>query len=295
MNTVNFDELFTVETLFKVLWFVITVAVAYVLYRILKRFVMRFARAKMKPQNAMFLERCIKYAFNILMGLYMLNRLGVNLSALLGAAGIAGIAISFAAQTSISNIISGFFVISERAIQLGDFITVEDVTGTVESIDLLSVKILTLDNQMVRVPNETIIKANLINTTFHPIRRMTIQIGVAYDSDLPQVMSVLFDIASGENLVLKDPAPAVTFDSFADSAVIAVFAVWFKKDDFRAVKNAMMMGIHSRFREEGISIAFPQLDVHVAEAAPENVPDGSAAFSGGAAVPPSVSENGPQT
>ena len=104
------------------------------------------------------LAKILKYSFFVLAVIYVLGIFNIKITALLGAAGIAGVAIGFAAQTSFSNIISGFFILSEKSLKIGDYITIKDVSGTVDSIDMLSVKIKTPDNQMVRVPNETIIK-----------------------------------------------------------------------------------------------------------------------------------------
>jgi small-conductance mechanosensitive channel len=149
----NLKEYFTLPFLFKILNIVAALFIFYVLYKIIRKYTKKIGTKKLKPQTAMMLDKAIKYAFQILVVVYILGQFGIKLNALLGAAGIAGIAIGFAAQTSISNIISGFFVLWERALQIGDFITIDDVTGTVQSIDLLSVRIVTPDNQMIRIPN----------------------------------------------------------------------------------------------------------------------------------------------
>jgi small-conductance mechanosensitive channel len=196
--------------------------------------------------------------------------LGIDLSGLLGAAGIAGVAIGFAAQTSVSNVISGLFVMTERAFKLGDFIQVDGISGTVESITLLSVRLQTPESQMVRIPNETIIKANMINFTYFPLRRFTMTVGVAYGTDLRKLKDVLLDIASKNAFSVTDPVPVVIFDSFADSSISILFGVWGKTAEFPDLKNSLMVEVAERFAAEGISIPFPQITVRSDRDFPED-------------------------
>lgn len=271
MKSITIENIFTPDKMIIMLRFVLTLVFLFIIMKVVLKTINRITLKKLKPQTAMIINKVMKYTFFSIIGLYVLTALGIDLSALLGAAGIAGIAIGFAAQTSFSNIISGFFIITEHAIKIGDLVTVDTITGTVQSIDALSVKILTLDNQMVRVPNETIIKTNLINTTFHPIRRMRIEVGVDYSSDLKRVMEVLFAVAKAEKAVIADPAPSVIFDSFGESSIKVILAVWFKKEDFTVVKNAMMYDIHTKFNENNITISFPHVNVHYSESGDSEV------------------------
>ena len=183
--------------------------------------------------------------------------MGFKLTALLGAAGIAGIAIGFASQTSVSNIISGLFLISEKPFEVGDLIKVDDTKGNVLSIDLLSVKLRTLDNQLVRIPNESLIKNQVTNITRFPIRRFDINVGVAYKEDVSRVREVLLDIAKNNPYCLDEPEPLVLFLNFGDSALEFLFAVWFVKTDFFKLRNSVMQDIKERFDAEGIEIPFP--------------------------------------
>src|SRR5699024_2454555 len=118
---------------------------------------------------------------------------GISLAPLLGAAGIAGVALGFASQTSVSNIISGLFLIAESPFKVDDIITVKSTTGVVLSIDILLVKLRTFDNQYVRIPNETLIKTEVTNITRFPIRRLNTTISVAYKEDIGQVREILME------------------------------------------------------------------------------------------------------
>ncbi|MFN9975907.1 MAG: mechanosensitive ion channel family protein, partial [Phycisphaerae bacterium] len=112
-----------------------------------------------------------------------LDSLGFDLKVLLGAAGILTVAVGFAAQTSASNLISGLFLMFERPFVVGNSIVIGDLRGEVVAIDMLSTKIRTFTNMMVRIPNETLVKSNIVNLSYFPIRRVDLEVGVAYSSD----------------------------------------------------------------------------------------------------------------
>jgi len=178
------------------------------------------------------------------------------------AAGIIGIAVGFAAQTSISNIISGFFLMAEQPFVVNDVITVDATTGMVLSIDILSVKLRTFDNKFVRIPNETILKSEVTNVTRFPIRRVDINVGVAYKEDVNRVKEILLDIANKNPLCLQEPEPIVIFQGFGKSSIDFMLGVWAEKADWLALKNAIQEEIKKRFDREGIEIPFPHVTVY---------------------------------
>ncbi len=191
-----------------------------------------------------------------------LMALEVQLAAALGAAGILSIAIGFAAQTSLSNLISGWFLLGERPFQVGDLILVGATRGTVLSIDLLSVKLRTPDNLFVRLPNESIIKSELTNISRFPIRRVDINIGVAYRENPERVMSILREIADQNPHSMDEPEPLVLFKDFGASSLDFLFGVWTEKTGFLKLKNSIMLDIKARFDAEGIEIAFPHMTIY---------------------------------
>jgi small-conductance mechanosensitive channel len=179
------------------------------------------------------------------------------MTAVLGAAGIVGIAIGFASQTSVSNVISGIFLISEQPFQVGDLIKIGDTTGVVLSIDLLSIKLRTFDNQLIRFPNETLIKNQVNNITRFPIRRLDIELGVAYKENVEHVKKVLSEIARKNIYCLDEPEPLILFKNFGDSALEFLFAVWCVKTDYLKLRQTIMQKIKESFDVEGIEIPFP--------------------------------------
>ncbi|MBO5483098.1 MAG: mechanosensitive ion channel [Spirochaetaceae bacterium] len=162
----NIKELFTPEVIQKLISAAIGISLFFISYGIIKKILGKFAYPKLKQNTAFLLKKGIKYAFYVLLVIYILGLFNIKLTALFGAAGIAGIAIGFAAQTSVSNIISGLFLLTEHSLKVGDYISANGESGTIDSIDMLSVRIHTPDNQFIRIPNESIINANLKNNSY---------------------------------------------------------------------------------------------------------------------------------
>ncbi|MBR4386562.1 MAG: mechanosensitive ion channel family protein [Treponema sp.] len=252
----------TWNNLFKVAISVVAILVFYTLYRIIKRIVKKRVAIKMEPHNAQLLSKAISYIFYILMGMYILSLFGIDLKAIWGAAGVAGLAIGFAAQTSVSNIISGLFVVSEKTLKIGDYIEVGGVAGTVDTIGLLSIKIHTADNQMIRIPNSTIINNNLINYSRFPKRRFVFEIPIGYDMDLKYVYNVVSKIPAKCKSVIKDPAPLLFYDGFGD-AIKLKLAVWFNNGDLFAVKTEVYTEIVKTCRKEKVTIPFTHYDITI--------------------------------
>jgi small-conductance mechanosensitive channel len=188
---------------------------------------------------------------------WSLRELGLNLGVLLGAAGVLTVALGFASQTSVSNVISGVFLMGERPFSEGDTITVAGLTGEVLSIDLLSIKIRTFDNLLVRVPNELALKSPLTNLTHFPIRRFDMMLSVAYKEDLARVREVVLKLAWGNPICLAEPEPQLVFRGFGESSIDLQLNVWSAKENFLALKTSMHEKIKSAFAAEGIEIPFP--------------------------------------
>ncbi|HET6558243.1 MAG TPA: mechanosensitive ion channel family protein [Prolixibacteraceae bacterium] len=210
-------------------------------------------------QSMMLVVRTIIYTGYIGLVLIVIRELNYDLTALFGAAGVVGIVIGVASQTSIGNIISGLFLVSEKSFELGDVVRIGDKTGTVYSIDLLSIKVKTYDNLLIRIPNQTVISTELINVTKFPIRRLEFQIGVAYKEDLRKVKAVLESVARNNPLCLEEPEPVIIFKEFADSSINLTFAVWFEKANYVAVRNSVFVEIKEAFEREGIEIPYPHV------------------------------------
>ena len=270
------------EVLTKGLRVGLTVVVGLFLVRTLAVVAQRYIMRKSTAQRQMIARKTISYAGFVLVLMAVLAELGVKLTALLGAAGIVGIAVGFASQTSVSNIISGLFLISEKPFAVGDVIRIGTTTGIIQSIDLLSIKIRTFDNLFVRIPNEKILTSEVTNITRFPIRRMDIVFQVDYGQDLTRVRLILSEIARDNPWSLDEPEPAIMTVEFKESGIEMLLGLWFAKSDFVDLKNSIMTDISTRFAEAGIRFAHPNRLVRIvgSEALPGAAPPRRAAKQG---------------
>ncbi len=234
--------------------------------RIVSRLVNRASAKRLSEQSGMLLGNAVTYAGSALVILMCLRELGFKLTAFLGAAGVVGVAVGFAAQTSLSNLISGLFLIAEKPFEVGDVIQIDNTTGIVHSIDLISLKLRTFDNRFIRIPNETLVKNQLTNITRFPIRRLDIDVGVAYKENVDHVIRVLNEVADRNPFCLDEPAPLIIFKGFGESALEFLFGVWFQKSDMLNLRNSIMREIKERFDAENIEIPFPHRSLYAGAA-----------------------------
>lgn len=186
-----------------------------------------------------------------------LRGIGVDVVSILGAAGVAGVAIGFASQTALSNLISGAFLVSERSFKMGDYIQTATEEGTVESINLLSVYLRRSDNTLVRVPCEMLIKNPVRNLTGAAMRRIDLDVGVDYSCDLMKVKRIIMTVIEKQPELMDTPAPVVTFSGFGDSALNLHIGAWCKTEVYHAVRYEFATAILEAFGEHGINIPFP--------------------------------------
>jgi len=205
----------------------------------------------------------VYYGGCVILILSLLTELGFKVGTILGAAGVAGVAIGFAAQTSLSNLISGIFLVWEKPFQVDDVIKTSNGTmGAVMAIDLLSTKIRTFDNTLVRIPNEVLIKSEVTTITRFSIRRMDIPVGVAYKEDVDRVMRVMKEVADANPFCLDEPEPFILFKGFGDSSLDFTLGLWFAKTDYVALRNSILPELFNRFRAENIEIPFPHITLY---------------------------------
>jgi len=216
-------------------------------------------------QTRFIINKVVMYSGVVIILLMVLRAMDVKITALLGAAGIAGIVIGFASQTSIGNLISGIFLISEKSFEIGDLIRVGDTMGVVYTIDLLSVKLKTLDNLLIRIPNQTMISSVITNITRFPIRRMDITVGVAYKEDLQKVMDILKKLAAANPLCLDEPEPLILVKEFGESSIDFLYGLWFEKSNYVKLRNSIIPEIKNAFDAEGVEIPFPHISVYTGE------------------------------
>jgi small-conductance mechanosensitive channel len=230
--------------------------------RLVSRNVGRLVTRYFGLQQGALARRISYYGLVVLVIISVLRELGFELTVLLGAAGVLSVALGFASQTSASNLISGLFLMAEKPFVVGDLITVGGTTGEVLSVDLLSVKLRTFDNLFVRVPNETMVKAEITNLTRFPIRRLDVKVGVAYKENVGRVKEVLLEVAERNPLCLEEPKPLILFLGFGDSSLDFQFSVWAVRQNFVELRNTIHTGIKEAFDTAGIEIPFPHRSLY---------------------------------
>ena len=258
----NFD--FNPDTLRKIKEIGISLMIGYLVIQSLVILIRRVLFNKISKQSRMILSKGIIYTGVIVLVFIIIGILELRsvFTTLLGAAGIMGIILGIASQTSIGNIISGIFLISEKPFKLGDLIRVGDKRGYVYSIDLLSIKLKTLDNLLIRIPHQTIISTEVTNVTRFPIRRLDIELGVAYKENIKRVIEILKNVARQNPLCLDEPEPLVMVRNFGTSSIDFLFGIWFEKSKYVKVKNSIFHEISEAFATEGIEIPFPHVTLY---------------------------------
>jgi len=184
--------------------------------RLIGRWLRLWIGGRGDPQRAELVGRLTSWGIFGLSLAGALQELGFQLGVLLGAAGVLTVAIGFASQTTLSNLISGFFLFGESPFKIGDAIEVEGVTGEVLSVDMMSTKLRTFDNRYVRIPNELIIKTKVINYTRFPIRRLDLSLRILHQEHFDRVRELVLEMIEDNTLTLDQPTPMVFISSFGE-------------------------------------------------------------------------------
>lgn len=252
------------ERLSEILVAVVLCLIGFLLARVVSNTFIRTMGVRLNAHQRLVWRRGIFYFIFLLFVMASLKEAGFKLSVFLGAAGILTVALGFASQTSATNLISGLFLIGEGSFEVGDTIQItlirgHTIEGEVISIDLLSVKLLTLDNVYVRLPNEQLIRAPVHNLSKFPIRRIPITLAIDFHEDIIKVREVLLDVAKKHPWVLDEPKPAVTVTAFRESSIELLFAIWCRRENFLKVRDEMQERIRNGFLENHIEIPVPKI------------------------------------
>ncbi len=209
-----------------------------------------------------FLENIVYYALMIVVLLTALGKLGVETTSFLAILGAAGLAIGLALKDSLGNFASGVMIILFKPFKVGDLVTAAGVTGTITEVGIFNSIFLTADNQKIIVPNGAITSGSITNVNANDTRRVDLVVSIGYGDDIKKTKEVLNNILTSNEKVLVDKGITVAVAELAESSVDFVVRAWVKTPDYWDVKFGLTETIKLRFDEEGISIPFPQQDVH---------------------------------
>jgi small conductance mechanosensitive channel len=196
-----------------------------------------------------------------------LGHLGIQTTSLVAIIGAAGLAIGLALQGSLANFASGVMIIAFRPFKVGDFVEAGGAVGVVEGIQIFSTQMKTGDNKTIIIPNANITNSNITNYSTKDTRRVDLVFGIGYDDDIKKAKQILEDIVTNDERILKDPAPVVAVSELADSSVNFIVRPWVNAADYWAVYWDLTETVKLVFDKEGISIPYPQQDVHMHQAA----------------------------
>jgi small conductance mechanosensitive channel len=220
-------------------------------------------KAKMEQILVSFIARIINTVLIVFVVVAALTQLGIETTSLVALIGAAGLAVGLALKDSLQNFASGVMLISFRPFKAGDFVEVAGVSGVVERIAIFATTMRTGDNKEITVPNGSIYGGTIVNYSARPTRRVDMVFGIGYGDDLKKAKALIEKVLSEDERILKDPAPIVAVSELADSSVNFVVRPWVNSADYWPVYWDTHEKIKLTFDENGISIPFPQMDVHL--------------------------------
>jgi len=249
-----------VKVLLGLLIFVVGKWVARLLVNGMKRMM---GRAKVDATLVGFVGNIAYAVFMVVVVLAALNQLGIQTTSFIAILGAAGLAVGLALQGSLANFAAGVMMIVFHPFKVGDFIEAAGTAGVVEEINIFTTRLRTGDNKTMFIPNGNIMGGNIVNFSAKPTRRIDMVFGIGYGEDLKKAKEVLADILAHDERVLADPAPLIAVAELADSSVNFAVRPWVNTSDYWGVFFDTHEQVKLRFDAEGISIPFPQTDVHL--------------------------------
>ncbi|EDY83000.1 transporter, MscS family [Verrucomicrobiia bacterium DG1235] len=220
-------------------------------------------KKEVDPALVSFGTSIIYYVLMVAVVLAAVQQVGFQTTSLVAVLGAAGLAVGLALQGSLSNFAAGVLIIMFRPFRIGDVITAGGHTGSVKEIGVLVTIMTSPDNMKIIVPNSAIMSGSIVNITAHDTRRVDMVVGVSYSDDLDKVQNVILDVLNADSRILKDPAPQVVVAELADSSVNFKVRPWTATSDYWGVFFDFQKTIKQRLDKEGVSIPFPQQDVHM--------------------------------
>lgn len=215
------------------------------------------------PTITRFLDNVMNVTLKTVLTIIILQYIGVNLTGLTTIVASAGVALSLALKGSLANLAGGVIILVARPFNVGDFIETTEHSGVVEKISIFYTYLVTFDNKQILIPNGILTDSSIVNYSSKEIRRVDLTFSVAYEEDVIRVKNVLINILKNNELVLEEPEFFVGISMHGDSAINFIVKAWCKTEDYWTVYYDLLETVKIKFDEEGISIPYPQMDLHV--------------------------------
>ena len=251
---------FVARVFFAVLAYVVG---RWILQRVLYVTTKLMHKRRVEASLSSFLTSLISIAANAFIMVVVVGILGVDSASLVALFASAGVAIGMALSGTLQNFSGGVIILFFRPFKVGDYIEAQGYAGTVKAIQIFNTVLTTVDNQVVLIPNGILSTGTMKNYSQEETRRVDLTVGVSYGQSFEEVKAILLGLAAAEPAILKDPETVVVLAEMADSSVNVTMRAWVKTADYWPVRNSMNEKIYATFNEKGITIPFPQMDVHL--------------------------------
>jgi small conductance mechanosensitive channel len=259
-SIINFVTFYGLKVLTALLIFIVGKWIAGIIRKMLRK---GMEKGKVDAALVGFLSSIAYYLLLVVVVITAISQVGVQTTSFVAVLGAAGLAIGFALQGSLSNFASGVLIILFRPFKVGDFVEAGGVMGVVDEIGILVTEMHTPDNKGIIVPNSQVMGGHIVNFNKHETRRCDMTFGIGYGDSIDKAKQILTSIIEADERCLKDPAPTIAVSEHGESSVNIVCRPWVKGSDYWGVLFDTHEAVKKRFDEEGVSIPFPQRDVHI--------------------------------
>lgn len=252
-------------TVFSIIAAIVVIIIGYIVASLVCRYIRKtMLKANMSKILAEFTSRVVKIMLIIVVVAMGISFLGIDVgAALISLSVVSGFVLGFAFQETLGNLAAGFMIAITKPFKVGDYVDLADKTGTIKSVGASITKINTLDNKRVIIPNSKIWGDPIVNYTALNLRMIDMSVGIGYEDDMGKAINVSMKVLKNNKFVIEDPAPIVAVAELGDSSVNLLVRPWVKTSDYWAAKWDITQKIKEAFDKEGISIPFPQRDVHL--------------------------------
>ncbi len=232
--------------------------------RVLQRIVTRaMEKAGVEISLQKFINSLVSLGLKILLIVSVASMVGIATTSFIAVLGAISFAVGLALQGSLANFAGGVLILLLKPFKVGDVVEVQGFVGIVDQIQIFNTILKTFDNKTIFIPNAALSNGNITNYSMEPTRRVDMTFGIGYDDDLKKAKELLKKLVNEDERILKDPAPLVALAELADSSVNFTVKVWVKKEDYLNVFYDFQEKVKLTFDEQGISIPYPQHDVHL--------------------------------
>jgi len=250
-------------TLGSVLKFILILSFSILLAKILSLYLRRSLKDRVSKDMAETIIKVFYYGMLTIVFLSNVSLIGIDPSAFLVAGGVTGIILGFASQNIVGNLVSGFFLMVERPIKIGDQVQISDVSGYVTDIRIISTHIRTFEGLLVRIPNQQVFTTNITNIVGHPVRRFEYTIRIRYSDDANAAIWLIKDIIDKEPFALLNPSPSVFVSDLGESSVNISVRIWAPVNEWFGIKTRILWNIKQALEENGIEIPLPQRIIRI--------------------------------